>query len=154
MKINLVAIGTKMPAWVNEGYEEYAKRLPKEFQLHLIEIPALKRGKTLSPHLIEQEGELLLNAIPAHNKTIALERTGKAFSTLELTQQLGKYHGESQDVSLLIGGPEGLSSACLQQAELKWSLSTLTLPHPLVRVVIAEQIYRAWSIMSHHPYHR
>lgn len=155
MKINLLAVGTRMPKWVMDGYQEYAHRLPKEFSLQLIEITALKRGKNTNiQQLLDTESEQLFAAIPAHNHVIALDRTGKTFSTTELAQKLSYFHQYSQDISLLVGGPEGISASFLSQANELWSLSALTLPHPLVRIVMAEQIYRAWSIMTHHPYHR
>lgn len=155
MKVNLIAIGKKMPNWVEDGYLEYANRLPKEFKLTLIELPAKKRtGSSNLTKLLEQEGELILKAVPKNNLIIALDRCGSSLSTHQLSQQFNELYQQSQDVSLLIGGPEGLSPECLQAANKTWSLSALTLPHPLVRVLIAEQIYRVWSIMSQHPYHR
>lgn len=155
MKVNLIAIGTKMPRWVNEGFESYAKRLPPEFQLNLIEIAAGKRLKSTNLNqLIEQESNQLLKAAPRNDLIIALDRKGDSLDTQSLTNQLVHWQNEKQSISMLIGGPEGLSRACLQRATHIWSLSQLTLPHPLVRVLVAEQIYRAWSIITHHPYHR
>lgn len=155
MKINLIAVGTKMPAWVQQGFNEYIKRLPPEFHFNLIEIPAIKRTKNINPEkVIQQEGELILAAIPKNQHIIALDRIGKSWSTEQLAQQLQQWQEQSKDISLLIGGPEGLSPKCLALAETKWSLSQLTFPHPLVRIIIAEQLYRAWSILHHHPYHR
>ncbi|OGO91466.1 MAG: 23S rRNA (pseudouridine(1915)-N(3))-methyltransferase RlmH [Coxiella sp. RIFCSPHIGHO2_12_FULL_42_15] len=155
MKINLLAIGTKMPPWVSEGYAEYAKRLPKEFSLQLIEISAQKRSKSANiKQLLAIESEQLLATVPSHSVIITLDRLGKSLSTEQFAQKLWQFHQLSQDVSLLIGGPEGISPTVIQKANESWSLSALTLPHPVVRIVIAEQIYRAWSILSHHPYHR
>ena len=155
MKVNLIAIGKKMPSWVVEGYHGYSERLPKEFKLNLIELPAKKRLKQSNiAQLLEEEGKQLLNAVPAHNKIIALDREGKLYATQQLAQQFTEFYQQSQDVSLLIGGPEGISRDCLNKADAIWSLSALTLAHPLVRVLIAEQIYRAFSILTHHPYHR
>lgn len=155
MKINLIAIGTRMPNWVDTAYEDYAKRLPTECQLNLIALEMPKRTKnTNSQKLIEQETQLIFNSIPKSNLIIAMDPRGKQFDTVELATQLHNWLGSGQDLSLLVGGPDGLSSACLERAKMHWSLSKLTLPHPMVRVIIAEQIYRAWSILSHHPYHR
>lgn len=144
-----------MDDWVNQGYQEYAKRLPPECRLHLVEIPAGKRGKNADlERIVHQEGERMLNAIPEQSHVIALDVKGKAWSTAQLSQQLDQWLPAGRDVSLLVGGPEGLATACLERAQQAWSLSTLTLPHPLVRIVVAEQLYRAWSILKGHPYHR
>ena len=100
------------------------------------------------------EGKQLLSKVLKNNKIITLEVTGKQWNTEQLANHLQTWHDESSDISLLIGGPDGLSEECMQAADFKWSLSHLTFPHPLVRVIVAEQLYRAWSIISHHPYHR
>lgn len=155
MKIHLIAVGTHMPAWINIGYQEYAKRLPPECSLRLIEIEAGKRTKNCDiTKLIEQESQQMLAAIPKNNHVIALDVQGRAWDTPQLAQQLQSWLHSGQDISLLIGGPDGLSSKCRQTAHARWSLSPLTLPHPLVRVMLAEQLYRAWSILQNHPYHR
>ena len=154
MKINLIAVGARMPAWVNQGFETYAERLPAEFELKLIEVASHKRLKNTDlSQLLEQESQKLLAASPTDAHLIALDRNGREFNTLELAEQLLIWRDNNQNISLLIGGPEGLSDSCLKQAKTVWSLSKLTLPHPLVRVLIAEQISRAWSIMARHPYH-
>ncbi len=155
MLLRLIAIGNKMPAWINEGFQEYAKRLPLGYKLKLIEIPAEKRSKQVDiKRLTESEGEKILSLIKPGNLVISLDVLGKSWSTPQLAEGLQKWHDASLDVDLLVGGPDGLSANCLQKSQLKWSLSPLTLPHPLVRVVIAEQLYRAWSIIQKHPYHR
>jgi 23S rRNA (pseudouridine1915-N3)-methyltransferase len=155
MKINLIAVGEKMPAWINAGFNEYAKRMPQELSLNLIEISAAKRTKNINiKKLLDREWQRILKAISANNYVIALDVGGKFFSTEQLAVQLQKWREDARDISLLVGGPEGLSDECLQRAEFKWSLSPLTFPHTLVRVIIAEQFYRAWSILSRHPYHR
>ncbi len=155
MHINLIAVGTRMPSWVNDGYQTYAERLPSDMSLNLTEVPAQKRrkGSDISK-LLEHEGEHILKVINPQDRIIALERTGKVLDTLTLSNKLEAWRNESQSISLLIGGPEGLSNACIQKAHETWSLSALTMPHPLVRILVAEQIYRAWSILMHHPYHR
>ena len=155
MRIHLLAIGTKMPGWVNTGTAEYAGRMPPQCQLLIREITAEKRTKNSDLNRIRQsEGEKLLAAIPDGNLVITLDVKGKPWSTEQLSQQLDAWMMSGRDVSLLVGGPEGLSSACLQRAEQSWSLSPLTFPHPLVRIVVAEQLFRAWSILTNHPYHR
>lgn len=155
MHIHLIAIGQRMDAWVNEAYQEFAKRMPPECALLLKEIPAGKRGKNADiPRILQQEGERMLAAIPDGARVIALDVEGRQWSTPQLAQQLEQWLPSGQDVALLVGGPEGLAPQCLERARQRWSLSALTLPHPLVRVVLAEQLYRAWTIIKGHPYHR
>jgi 23S rRNA (pseudouridine1915-N3)-methyltransferase len=155
MVIYLISIGNKMPRWVQEGYQEYAKRLPAECTLKLIEIAPGHRGKSADiKRTLRDEGERMLKAIPKRCRVVALDVQGKAWSTEQLSEQLGKWMGAGQDLALLVGGPEGLAPDCRQRADGRWSLSPLTLPHPLVRVVVSEQLYRAWSLLRNHPYHR
>lgn len=154
MKIRLLAIGNRMPTWVNQGHEEYAKRLNRECILELHEIAPGKRGKGDARNAVQEEGERMLKAIPEGSRVVALEVTGRSWSTEQLAERCAAWQQEGRDIALLVGGPEGLSPACRQRADEQWSLSPLTLPHPLVRVVIAEQLYRAWSILNNHPYHR
>jgi 23S rRNA (pseudouridine1915-N3)-methyltransferase len=144
-----------MPSWVVDAYREYAKRLPRECTLQLIEIPLSKRRKSLTPEqAADEEGQHMLAALPKDCTVIALDVRGKSWSTEELAVRLQDWLGSGRDVALLVGGPDGLSAACLARAGLKWSLSSLTYPHSLVRIVIAEQMYRAWTINTGHPYHR
>ena len=155
MQIYIIAIGNRMPSWVTEGYKEYAGRMPPECALKLIEIPADKRTKGADlKRISEKEGQRVLEAIPKNCKVIALEIQGMKCSTEKLATQLEDWMQVGRDVALLIGRPEGRSQECLKQAEQHWSLSPMTLPHPMVRVELAEQIYRAWSILKNHPYHR
>ena len=155
MKIHLIAIGERMPSWVEAGYEEYARRLPRECRLTLREIPAGRRAKGADlKRIIEQEGARQLAAIPAGARVIALDRGGRQRDTEQLAVELKKRLAGGEDLALLIGGPEGLAPVCRQRADEVWSLSLLTLAHPLVRVVLAEQLYRAWSIVKGLPYHR
>lgn len=155
MKIKLIAVGTRMPSWVNEGYSEYARRLPAEFSLELIEVPLGQRGKNTDiPRVIKREGEQMLSSVDATDYVIALEVNGRNWSTEKLAQQAEGWQMDGRNVALLVGGPDGLSDACRARANQQWSLSPLTLPHPLVRVLLAEQLYRAWSITRNHPYHR
>ena len=155
MQIHLIAVGEKLPRWVQQGYSEYAKRLPAECALRLVEIPAGRRGKNADiARTVRDESKRILAAVPKGATVVALEVGGRSWSTEQLAQQLDDWMGRGQDLALLVGGPEGLAQACLEQAEGSWSLSPLTLPHPLVRVVVAEQLYRAWSLLRKHPYHR
>ena len=155
MKIHLLAVGARMPDWVKTGYAEYTGRMPRECALNLIEVPTSPRGQHPDiARIVRAEGERLLAAVPAGSHLIALDERGQEWSTVELAGQLAGWLREGRDVSLLVGGPDGLDAACRDRAERLWSLSRLTLPHPLVRVVVAEQLYRAWSLLHHHPYHR
>ncbi len=155
MKVHLLAVGTRMPDWVNQGYAEYAKRLPRECALVLKEIPLVARSKNADTAQIKiKEGERLLAAIPKNNLVIVLDERGQSWSTEQLAQQLKDWLQSGQDVTLLVGGPDGLSANCLAHASKHWSLSPLTLPHPLVRILLAEQLYRAWTLLQGHPYHR
>ena len=155
MRITLITIGKRMPGWIEQGYHEYAKRLPHDYRLELIEIELNKRGKNADiKRFIEREGEHMLQAIPVGDYVLALDVLGKQWQTPQLAKFLKEKHEMSQNISLLIGGPEGLAPACLNRANAKWSLAELTFPHPLVRVILAEQLYRAWSIIQGHPYHR
>jgi len=148
-------MGERMPEWVRAGYREYAQRLPSSLRLNLIEIPPGKRGKNAdNARAVQEEGERMLASIPKGCCVIALDVRGTEWSTGQLSAQLQNWLQEGRDVALLIGGPDGLAESCLKRAQFKWSLSKLTLPHPLVRVVAAEQLYRAWSILKNHPYHR
>ncbi len=144
-----------MPEWVQDGFGEYAKRLPPECALKLVEIPAEKRGKTSSAEQLRaKEAERIKAAIPKGAHVIALEVGGKSWSTEQLSTQMQRWMRLGSDVALLVGGPDGLDASCRDLANEQWSLSPLTLPHPLVRVVLAEQLYRAWSVLAGHPYHR
>ncbi|MFT5930016.1 MAG: 23S rRNA (pseudouridine1915-N3)-methyltransferase [Oceanospirillaceae bacterium] len=155
MKIKLLAVGTKMPSWVTQGYDEYARRMPSDMQLQLQELGLGFRGKSADlKRAIAKEGEQMLAAIPAQDYVIALDVLGKPWSTEQLAKQCGDWRMGGRNVTLLVGGPDGLDPACVARADQRWSLSPLTLPHPLVRVVLAEQIYRAWSLLNNHPYHK
>jgi len=155
MNIHLIAVGDRMPRWVQEGFDEYAKRLPPECALRLVEIPAGRRGKNADlVRIMRDEAQRLLAAIPKGAEVVALEVGGRRWSTEQLAARLGDWMGSGRDLALLVGGPDGLTDEVRAAAGQLWSLSPLTLPHPLVRVVLAEQLYRAWSILRGHPYHR
>lgn len=155
MKIHLITIGQHLPEWINIGYTEYAKRLPPECSLELIELPAIKRAKNYPVAQIkEEEGERLLAAVPKNCYLLALDERGTLWDTMTLSQQLSGWQQQGQHMALLVGGADGLSDSCKQAAKKLWSLSPLTLPHGMVRIIVAEQLYRAWSILQNHPYHR
>ncbi|WP_353411243.1 23S rRNA (pseudouridine(1915)-N(3))-methyltransferase RlmH [Pseudoteredinibacter isoporae] len=155
MRTRIIAVGTKMPAWVETGFKDYAKRLPRDFPVEVVELPLGPRGKNASiEKAIAKESEAMLAAIPEGDKVIALDVKGKPWSTEQLAGKLAHWRMEGDNYSLLIGGPDGLSAECLQRADARWSLSALTLPHPLVRIVLIEQLYRAWTILNNHPYHK
>jgi len=155
VKIHLLAIGSKMPDWVTKGYAEYAGRLTGKVQLQLREIPAEKRTKNSDVKtLCKKESMKLLAAIPKGCRVVALDVLGQSWSTEKLASQMENWMMSGQDIALLVGGPEGMTRECVERADQVWSLSALTFPHPLVRVLLSEQLYRAWSITENHPYHR
>lgn len=155
MRIDLVCIGTRLPAWVDQAFESYASRMPPQCTLTLKAYPLAKRHKGgVLQRQIEQECGRLLKAIPGKSVVVALDVRGELWGTDELTTHLKTWLQSGRSVSMMIGGPEGLSKSCLEKADYHWSLSPLTFPHALARVIVAEQLFRAWSILSHHPYHR
>ncbi len=157
MKIHIIAIGTKLPAWVNDGVNEYAKRFRTmtDFSLELKEIPAQKRGKNANiKQLTEVESQALINAVPGTYIPIALDVGGKRLSSENLAQKLAQFRDSGENIAILIGGPEGFNDNVRQYVRERWSLSDLTLPHPLVRIILAETLYRSVSILHRHPYHR
>jgi 23S rRNA (pseudouridine1915-N3)-methyltransferase len=144
-----------MPAWVQEGIAEYQKRLVADLDFSLIEIPMAKRTKNSnSDQCRKKESDALLASIRSGDYVVALDVSGKSFSTEDLAGKIVDFRQRGENLSLLIGGPDGLGAECLTRASERWSLSALTFPHPLVRVVIIEQFYRAISIIKGHPYHR
>ena len=155
MRLRVIAVGTKMPDWVEAGCNEYLKRLPSELNFDIIELPLGQRGKGADINrAITREGEAMLKAIGEHDRVIALDVLGKPWSTEQLAGKLQQWQLSGDNFSLLVGGPDGLAPECLKRANSRWSLSTLTLPHPLVRILLVEQIYRAGTINAGHPYHR
>jgi len=155
MRISVVSVGTKMPQWVDVACKEYARRLPPHCRFEIKEINAGKRTKGSDiARVLRDEGQRILAALPKDCYVIALERTGKSIDTTGMARQMRQWLSGGRDIAILIGGPEGLSDECLDRADAQWSLSALTMAHPVVRVVLAEQLYRAWSILENHPYHR
>lgn len=155
MRIEVIAIGQNMPEWVNTSTQIYQKRLPKNFTLDFKSLPIIKRSKSNSiTKIIEQESQAILKAIPKNSYIIALDATGKKLSTEDMSKKFDNIKLEYSHISLIIGGPDGLSQDIKQKANEIWSLSDLTFAHPIVRVILAEQIYRCWSYSQGHPYHR
>ena len=155
MRILVIAVGNKMPAFVTMGFQEYQKRFPRAMTLELVEIPMGRRGTTADVEkLTAQEGRQMLAQVPKGALIVTLDIPGRMYSTPELAEEVRSWKMSGRDVAILIGGPEGLSPECRKAAEKSWSLSRLTMPHPLVRIVMAESLYRAWSITANLPYHR
>jgi 23S rRNA (pseudouridine1915-N3)-methyltransferase len=155
MKIKLLAVGSKMPTWVTTCFNDYNKLMPNEMLDELIELPLGHRAKGADlSKAIKKEGDAMLAAIPSGDWVVALEVLGKNWSTPQLANEMQNWQMNGRNVSLLIGGPDGLDPRCTALADQKWSLSALTLPHPMVRILLSEQLYRAWSVIQGHPYHK
>lgn len=154
MRLRLIAAGTRLPGWIGEGFRAYAARLPRECRLDLVEIPLGRRTKSADPaRAVREEGRRMLAAAEGAAR-VCLDVRGRAVDTPALARRLQGWMADGRDVAMLVGGPDGLDPACLEGADWRWSLSPLTLPHGLVRILVAEQVYRAWSILAGHPYHR
>ncbi len=155
MLFRLIAAGTRMPAWVTDGFAEYAGRLGSGLRLELKEIALPRRGRNADvAGLRAEEGRRMLACVERRSYVVALEVSGRALDTRQLAGWLSARLADGRDVALLIGGPDGLDAACLARADATWSLSRLTFPHGLVRVLVAEQLFRAHSLLRGHPYHR
>lgn len=155
MQLYVIAVGRRMPAWVREAYTEFNKRLPAELHLNLVEITPVVRGKNNSREKITAaEDRLIRSAIPDGSRVIVLDEKGDQFNSRSLAKKISSWQRQGHKISFVIGGADGLHESIKKSADLVWSLSALTLPHALVRVILAEQIYRAWTILQNHPYHR
>lgn len=144
-----------MPAWVETGFAEYQKRLGGECRLLLTEVAAGSRRKSGdSQRILKMEGDKMMKVVPAGAHVVALDSCGKQWDTPGAAEALSRWMHLGCSIALLIGGPEGLADSCRQNSREFWSLSRLTFPHPLVRIIVAEQLYRAWSLLHNHPYHR
>jgi 23S rRNA (pseudouridine1915-N3)-methyltransferase len=155
MRARLIAVGERMPGWVAEGFAEYRKRLSHDLPLELIELKPGIRGKGRDDaRAMHDEAAAILSALPHDTHVVALDGRGKPWSSEELAAQLAAWRMAGRDLSFLIGGPDGHSPDVLARADQRWSLGALTLPHMLVRLVLAEQLYRANTIIAGHPYHR
>lgn len=153
MRIHILTISDKQPAWVNDAFAEYARRLPKHLCPQLIELP-LARRRDDTARAKAEEAERLRAALPKGAWVVVLDEHGKDWTSLQLSEHMAAWQQSGQDIALLIGGPDGLDLSLLNSAQQRWSLSRLTLPHGMVRVLLAEQLYRAFSILEGHPYHR
>jgi len=154
VKIRLIAVGQRPPAWVSEGFQDYARRLPREMPLVLVEVAPAARRNLPAERARRQEAERLLGHLGQKDHVIALDVKGREWSTEILAGKLDGWRMQGNDLALLVGGADGLDELCLQRAHERLSLSALTFPHALVRVIVAEQIYRAWTLLTGHPYHR
>lgn len=155
MRIRLLAVGNRMPDWVEQGVEEYRKRLPRDFALEIVEIAPGARGKNADvARAVAQEGQRMRERLRGGERLVALEVEGQSWSTRHLAREADAWRHAGSDVALLVGGPDGLEPGLSASADQRWSLSPLTLPHPLVRLLLAEQLYRAWTLLVGHPYHR
>jgi 23S rRNA (pseudouridine1915-N3)-methyltransferase len=152
--IRLIAVGDRQPSWVDEGFAQYVQRLPRQWQFRLQAISSGQRSKQQSTSAIEAEGRKILAEIKDAEFVIALDEHGAQFTSVELGQKLNDWQSGGRDLTFVIGGPDGLAAKCLKRANLSWSLSRLTLPHGFARVLFAEQLYRAWTVSTGHPYHR
>ena len=155
MRIQIIAVGNKMPDWVTTGTQEFLRRFPADMPVSFVEIAPGKCGKNADiKRILQKEGEAMMAAIGKNHKVVTLEVTGRPWDTPTLAKQLDNWKMDGRDVSLLIGGPEGLAPECCALAEQRWSLSALTLPHPMVRIIVTEALYRAWSVTQNRTYHR
>ncbi len=154
MKLTLLSVGDKLPAWANTAAAEYLKRMPREARMELVEIKPEKRAGQSADSIKAIEATRLLDKLPAGSRLVALDEHGREVTTRELADLLARWMADGRDVALVIGGADGLATSLLDKAEVKLSLSRLTLPHALARVLLAEQMYRAVSLLNNHPYHR
>lgn len=155
MKLLVVAVGHRMPAWVEAGFDEFARRMPRELPLQLIEVKAEPRttGKTVEAMMAAEAGRIEA-ALPPRCRRLILDERGADLTTVALARRLEAWQGEGQDVAFIVGGPDGLAPELKASANESLRLSSLTLPHALVRPLLAEALYRAWSVTKNHPYHR
>jgi 23S rRNA (pseudouridine1915-N3)-methyltransferase len=155
VNLRILAASNKQPAWVDAAFGEYAKRFSGGWHLELRTVPLGKRSARSTPgRAVEDEGRRMLKQIGSGEIVVALSESGTAWNTDQLTDQLRRWAERGSPVCFLIGGPDGLADCCESRADVAWSLSALTLPHGIVRIVIAEALYRAWSVLRGHPYHR
>ena len=155
MQLFVAAVGHKMPAWIDTGFQEYAKRMPPECRLVLKEIKPIERSSGRNAETVMAQEKLRIKAVlPKSGYLVALDEHGIDLTTMQLSQHLTQWQQQGQDVTFVIGGADGLDSEFKKQADMLMRVSSLTLPHGMVRVLLAEQLYRAWSITKNHPYHR
>jgi 23S rRNA (pseudouridine1915-N3)-methyltransferase len=153
--IRLLAVGDRQPAWVDEAFSTYSERLPREWKFRLDVIPTVRRNKNdRSRQAMEAEGELIVARLGQSEQVILLDERGRQMTSKSLAGKLSDWQIDGRDLCFVIGGPDGVADSCKQRADFTWSLSQLTLPHGLARVLFAEQLYRAHSLHTGHPYHR
>lgn len=155
MHIRLLAVGDRQPSWVDEAFARYSERFPRQWKFRLDTIATVRRNKNdKSERAKNAEGEQILDKLNTQEQVVLLDERGKQFTSRLLAEKLADWQGEGRDLCFVIGGPDGVTDACRQRADATWSFSQLTLPHGLARVILAEALYRAWSLQSGHPYHR
>ena len=155
MHIRALAVGDRQPQWVDDAFRLYSGRFPPQWKFRLDVIATAKRSKSDSAtRAVETEGELILGKLAPDERAVLLDERGKQLTSKSLAARLSDWQSDGRDLCFVIGGPDGVSERCRQRADFIWSLSDLTLPHGLARVLLAEQVYRAWSLASGHPYHR
>lgn len=155
MHIRLLAVGDRQPGWVDDAFATYTGRFPREWRFRLDTIATVKRAKKESViRAIDAESERLLAKLSADEQVVLLDESGTQLKSQSLAIRIGEWQLDGRDLSFIIGGPDGVSAACRERADFTWALSPLTLPHGLARVVLAEALYRAWSLQAGHPYHR
>lgn len=155
MHSRLIAVGGRQPSWVEEAFDVYSKRFPREWKFRLDRIATARRARNdKSKNAMQAEGEQILAKVSADEQIVLLDERGKQLTSQALAGHLADWQSDGRDLCFIIGGPDGVSSACRDRADFIWSLSDLTLPHGLARVLFAEQMYRAWSLQTGHPYHR
>ena len=152
--MRVLAIGTRMPQWVSDGADDYIKRLPREASIEWVELPASKRARDTAESRMLEEATAIERRLKPHEIIVVLEVEGKVISTETIAETLAMWQSEGAKIAFVIGGPDGLHPSLKAKAGARWSLGRITLPHQLVRVILAEQLYRAWSINAGHPYHR
>ncbi|MBM14456.1 MAG: 23S rRNA (pseudouridine(1915)-N(3))-methyltransferase RlmH [Halieaceae bacterium] len=154
MRLRVLAVGQKMPEWVAEGVAEYSRRMPKQYSVEWVDIAPAKRGTASPRRYREQEGKLILSRLAQTDHLVALDVSGSTISTEKISDRFDEWQMQGQHVSIVIGGPDGLDASVLRRSAERWSFGRITLPHSLVRVILAEQLYRVWSVQAGHPYHR
>lgn len=155
MHIRLIAVGARQPGWVASAFDSYVRRLPGQWRFQLDTIaPGARSGDPDTQKAVIAEGQKILRHVKPSERMVLLDERGTQFSSAELGQTLAEWQGGGRDLAFVIGGPDGVSEECMTRADLRWSLSRLTLPHGLARVLFVEQMYRAWTLSTGHPYHR
>ena len=155
MHIRLLAVGDRQPSWVDEAFGIYTERFPREWKFRLDTIPTIRRNKNdKSRQAMDAEGDIILAKLAATEQVVLLDERGKQLTSKSLASKLSDWQSDGRDLCFVIGGPDGVTDEVRQRADMMWSLSQLTLPHGLARALVSEQLYRAWSLQTGHPYHR